>query len=151
MGGITTTIGKVKYIGIASLTIAILSVLTLNIISSYLSSNTNSNAEPATQANGPLVSGPATISLSITPLTTPTSSPCDTSNSNICMKIPDEGGIATGGHTIRINTNSIAGWGMSLSTNNDGNLVNNENKANVISSLPSTVGIDQATTLSNNT
>ena len=74
MGGITTIIiNKVKYIGIASLTIAILSVLILNLISSYSSSNTNSNAEPVTQANGPLVSGPATISLSITPLTTPTS------------------------------------------------------------------------------
>ena len=46
MGGITSTINKVKYIGIASLTIAILSVLILNIISSYSSSNTNSNAEP---------------------------------------------------------------------------------------------------------
>ena len=45
MGGVKTTINKVKYIGIASLTIAILSVLTLNIISSYSSSNTLSNAE----------------------------------------------------------------------------------------------------------
>ena len=67
------------------------------------------------------------------------------------MKIPDEGGIATGGHTIKINTNSIAGWGMSLSTNKDGNLVNNENEANVIGSLPSTADIQHATTLSNNT
>ena len=121
-----------KYLSIACLSLAILSTLILNIVSSYSSSKIESNAEPVTQANGPLVSGPAAISLSITPLTTPTSSLCDTSNSNICMKIPDEGGIATGGHTIKINTNSIAGWSMSLSTNNDGNLVNSENEANVI-------------------
>ena len=140
-----------KYLSIACLSLAILSTLILNIVSSYSSSKIESNAEPVTQANGPLVSGPAAISLSITPLTTPTSSLCDTSNSNICMKIPDEGGIATGGHTIKINTNSIAGWSMSLSTNNDGNLVNSENEANVIRSLPSTADIQHATTLSNNT
>ena len=148
MGGITTIIiNKVKYIGIASLTIAILSVLILNLISSYSSSNTNSNAEPVTQANGPLVSGPATISLSITPLTTPTSSPCDTSNSNICMKIPDDGGIATGGHTIKVSSNSYAGYNVLLSaseTNNDEtSLVNTTNGSGGGSnsySIPTTTG-----------
>ena len=140
-----------KCTSLACLSLAIVSTLILNIISSYSNSHIESNAEPVTQANGPLVSGPATISLSITPLITPTSSPCDTSNSNICMKIPDDGGIATGGHTIKINTNSIAGWSMSLSASNDGNLVNNENEANVIRSLPSTADIQHATTLSNNT
>ena len=110
MGGITSTINKVKYIGIACLTIAILSTLILNIISSYSSSKVNSNAEPATQStNGTLVSGPASISLSLTPIITPTSSQCDTSNSNICMSIPDGGGIATGGHTVEVNNTSITG------------------------------------------
>ena len=143
-----------KYASIACFTLALISTISLNLCRTYSSSNVRTNAvddstnsELATQAN----TDPAAISLSITPLTTPTSSPCDTSNSDICLSIPDEGGIATGGHTIKINTNSIAGWNMSLSTNNDGNLVNNENEANVISSLPNTVGIDQATTLSNNT
>ena len=110
MGGIASTINKVKYIGIACLTIAILSTLILNIISSYSSSKVNSNAEPATQStNGTLVSGPASISLSLTPIITPTSSQCDTSNSNICMSIPDSGGIATGGHTVEVNNTSITG------------------------------------------
>ena len=142
-----------KYLSITCLSLAILSTLILNIVSSYSSSKIESNAIDSSSELSTLAqaTGPATISLSITPLTTPTSSPCDTSNSNICMKIPDDGGIATGGHTIKINTNSIAGWGMSLSTNNDGNLVNNENEANVIRSLPSTADIQHATTLSNNT
>ena len=159
MGGITTIINKVKYIGIASLTIAILSVLILNIISSYSSSNTNSNAEPATQANGPLVSGPATISLSITPLTTPTSSPCDTSNSNICMKIPDDGGIATGGHTVEVSSNSYAGYNVLLSAsesnNDETSLVNTTNGSGGGSnsySIPTTTGNPSAPSkLDNNT
>ena len=134
MGGITTIINKVKYIGIASLTIAILSVLTLNIISSYSSSNTlsnaeqvnsgsSSNSEPSTLANDSSICNPtntnaaACISLSITPITTPTSSPCDTSNSNICMKIPDEGGIATGGHTVSVSSNNVAGYYVMLTGN----------------------------------
>ena len=120
-----------KYLSIACLSLAILSTLILNIVSSYSSSKIESNAEPATQANGPLVSGPATISLSITPLTTPTSSPCDTSNSNICMKIPDEGGIATGGHTIKVSSNSYAGYNVLLSAseanNDETSLVNTAN------------------------
>ena len=159
MGGITTIINKVKYIGIASLTIAILSVLTLNIISSYSSSNTNSNAEPATQANGPLVSGPATISLSITSLTTPTSSPCDTSNSNICMKIPDDGGIATGGHTVEVSSNSYAGYNVLLSAkesnNDETSLVNTTNGSSGGSnsySIPTTTGnLSAPSKLDNNT
>ena len=159
MGGITTITNKVKYIGIASLTIAILSVLTLNIISSYSSLNTNSNAEPVTQANGPLVSGPATISLFITSLTTPTSSPCDTSNSNICMKIPDDGGIATGGHTIKVSSNSYAGYNVLLSAseahNDETSLVNTTNGSSGGSnsySIPTTTGnLTTPSKLANNT
>ena len=159
MGGITTITNKVKYIGIASLTIAILSVLTLNIISSYSSLNTNSNAEPVTQANGPLVSGPATISLFITSLTTPTSSPCDTSNSNICMKIPDDGGIATGGHTIKVSSNSYAGYNVLLSaseTNNDEtslvNITNGSGGGSNSYSIPTTTGnLTTPSKLANNT
>ena len=51
MGGITTIINKVKYIGIASLTIAILSVLILNLISSYSNSHIQSKAEPISNSN----------------------------------------------------------------------------------------------------
>ena len=43
-----------KYLSIACLSLAILSTLILNIVSSYSSSKIESNAEPATQANGPI-------------------------------------------------------------------------------------------------
>ena len=65
MGGITTIINKVKYIGIASLTIAILSILVLNIISSYSSSNIESNAEPVGDVSTLANIDPASISISI--------------------------------------------------------------------------------------
>ena len=106
MGGITTTIGKVKYIGIASLTIAILSVLTLNIISSYSSSNTlsnaeevgsNSNNELSTLANDSSTCDPtntnaaACISLSIT---SSSSSSTGGNDANLSLSIPQGGGTA---------------------------------------------------------
>ena len=68
MGGITTIINKVKYIGIALLTIAILSVLILNLISSYSSSNTNSNAEPVGDVSTLANIDPVSISISISSL-----------------------------------------------------------------------------------
>ena len=43
-----------KYLGIACLTLAILSTLILNIISSYSSSKVNSNAEPISNSNANL-------------------------------------------------------------------------------------------------
>ena len=148
-----------KYLSIACLSLAILSTLILNIVSSYSSSKIESNAEPATQANGPLVSGPATISLSITPLTTPTSSPCDTSNSDICMKIPDDGGIATGGHTVEVSSNSYAGYNVLLSAsesnNDETSLVNTTNGSGGGSnsySIPTTTGnLTTPSKLANNT
>ena len=117
-----------KYLSIACLSLAILSTLILNIVSSYSSSKIESNAidsnsEVSTLANDSSICDPtntnaaACISLSITPLTTPTSSPCDTSNSNICMKIPDEGGIATGGHTVEVSSNNVAGYYVMLTGN----------------------------------
>ena len=107
MGGITTIINKVKYIGIASLTIAILSVLILNIISSYSSSSTNSNAEPVTQANSTVVSGAAEISLSISSY--PSSSSTGGNNPNLSLSIPQGGGIATGRHTVSLGVGSDIG------------------------------------------
>ena len=109
-----------KYLGIACLSLAILSTLVLSIISSYSSSKVNSNAEPATQStNSTLVSGPASISLSLTPIITPTSSQCDTSNSNICMSIPDGGGIATGGHTVTVDSNATNGYSVTITSSED--------------------------------
>ena len=147
-----------KYLSIACLSLAILSTLVLNIVSSYSSSNILSNAEEvATLATGPVVSGPAEIAISIQSLTTPTSSPCDTSNSDICMKIPDDGGIATGGHTVSIDSSSVSGWTLSLSNNSDSKLINKDNSNNIdngtatIDSLPITANLQSPTRLANNT
>ena len=153
-----------KYLSIACLSLAILSTLILNIVSSYSSSNIESNAidsnsELSTLANDSSICNPtntnaaACISLSITPLTTPTSSPCDTSNSNICMEIPDDGGIATGGHTIKVSSNSYAGYNVLLSAseanNDETSLVNTTNGS---SSIPTTIGnLTTPSKLDNNT
>ena len=132
MGGITTTIGKVKYIGIASLTIAILSILILNIISSYSSSNTLSNAEqvnsgsssnnePSTLANDSSICDPTNtnaescISLSITSSSSSTST--GGNDANLSLQIPREGGIATGRHTVTVNSNNYTGYYVTLTGN----------------------------------
>ena len=98
MGGITTIINKVKYIGIASLTIAILSILVLNIISSYSSSNIESNAEPVGNTSALANIDPAGISISISSY--PSSSSTGGNNPNLSLSIPQGGGIATGRHTV---------------------------------------------------
>ena len=147
-----------KYLSITCLSLVLISTIGLNIISSYSSSNILSNAEEvATLATGPVVSGPAEIAISIQSLTTPTSSPCDTSNSDICMSIPDDGGIATGGHTVSIDSSSVAGWTLSLSNNSDSKLINKDNSNNIdngtatIDSLPITANLQSPTRLANNT
>ena len=125
MGGITTIINKVKYIGIASLTIAILSVLTLNIISSYSSSNIESNAmdsnsEVSTLANDSSICNPtntnaaACISLSIT---SSSSSSTGGNDTNLSLSIPQGGGIATGRHTVEVSSNNVAGYYVTLTGN----------------------------------
>ena len=150
--GLSLTI-LTKYLGIACLLFAILSTLVLNIVSSYSYSKVNSNAEPVAQANSTLVSGPAEISLSISPITTPTSSQCDTSNSNICMSIPDDGGIATGGHTIKVSSNSYAGYNVQLSAseanNNETSLANVTNGSGSITTT--TGNLSAPSKLANNT
>ena len=151
MGGITTTIGKVKYIGIASLTIAILSILILNIISSYSSSNIESNAIDSNSEVSTLAqaTGPATISLSIT---SSSSSSTGGDDANLSLSIPQGGGIATGRHTVEVSSNSYAGWSISLtSKNGETDLVNNSDSKYTIPTLPSTATVDKATTLANNT
>ena len=58
-----------KYLGIACLSLTILSTLILNIVSSYSSSNINSNAEPVSNSPTPTLANttldPASISISI--------------------------------------------------------------------------------------
>ena len=150
MGGITTIINKVKYIGIASLTIAILSVIILNIISSYSSSNTNSNAEPVTQANSTLVSGDAEISLSISSY--PSSS--STSGSDLTLQIPQGDGIATGRHTVSVSSNNVTGYEVTLSASetNNSEIARVNNSHNHRSEIPATSGnLTTPSQLANNT
>ena len=136
MGGITTIINKVKYIGIASLTIAILSVLILNLISSYSSSNIESNAEPVGDVSTLANIDPASISISISSY--PSSSSTGGNNPNLFLSIPQGGGIATGRHTVTVSTgSSIIGYELQLSSNSDETgLVNSEDT----NAIPTTTG-----------
>ena len=120
-----------KYLGIACLSLTILSTLILNIVSSYSSSNINSNAEPvsnsptSTLANTTL--DPASISISISSY--PSSSSTDSNNPNLSLQIPREGGIAVGRHTVTVGTgSSVIGYELTLSSNdnNETALVNND-------------------------
>ena len=128
MGGITTIINKVKYIGIASLTIAILSVLILNLISSYSNSSTRSNAEPV--SNGSIytlannndsstcdptnTNAESCIRLSIT---SSSSSSTGGNDANLSLSIPRGGGIATGRHTVSVSSNNVTGYYVTLTGN----------------------------------
>ena len=137
MGGITTTISKVKYIGIASLTIAILSILILNIISSYSSSNVRTNAtnaEPTTSDTSALASiDPTAISISISSH----SATGDSNDGNLSLSIPQGGGLVAGRHTVSVNVGSeISKYSVYL---NGGDNQNNTDLVNHLAdSLPNT-------------
>ena len=126
MGGITTIINKVKYVGIACLSLAILSTLILNIVSSYSLSKIESNAmdsnsEVSTLANDSSICNPTNtnaescISLSITSSSSSTSTGGD--DANLSLQIPREGGIATGRHTVTVNSNNYTGYYVTLTGN----------------------------------
>ena len=137
MGGITTIINKVKYIGIASLTIAILSILILNIISSYSPSNVRTNAtnaEPATSDTSTLANiDPTAISISISSH----SATGDSNNGNLSLSIPQGGGLVAGRHTVSVNVGSeISEYSVYL---NGGDSQNNTDLVNHLAdSLPNT-------------
>ena len=103
-----------KYTGLVIFAIVIISVITLNIIASYSNSKITAGAEPtATLATN--VTGEASISLSIHSAT----DSCDTSTSanpaaDVCLQIPDGGGIAVGRHTIAVTSNSYAGYSVTV-------------------------------------
>ena len=97
--GLSLTI-LTKYLGIACLSLAILSTLILNIISSYSLSKIESNAmdsnsEVSTLANDSSICNPTNtnaascISMSITS----SSSSTDSNNPNLSLQIPREGGV----------------------------------------------------------
>ena len=97
-----------KYTGIACLSLAILSTLILNIVSSYSYSKINSNAEPVSNSSASTLANteldPASISISISSY--PSSSSTGGNNPNLSLSIPQGGGIATGRHTVTISVGS---------------------------------------------
>ena len=142
IGGFDRVLKLTKYTSIACLSLAILSTITLNIISSYSSSNIESNAESIVQSENGLADGPATVSLYIHDAI---GSCTDTSNpANVCMEIPDDGGIATGGHTVTIAAYGV-GWRLGFGSGTDSGLSNGD------FSIPSIDSASAVTELPNNT
>ena len=98
-----------KYLGIACLTLAILSTLILNIVSSYSLSKVNSKAEPVSNSNANVSAladnetstnalDPTSISISISSH----SATGDTNDPNLSLSIPQGGGLVAGRHTVSI-------------------------------------------------
>ena len=129
-----------KYLSIACLSLAILSTIGLNIISSYSNTKIISNAEEvgSNSNTSTLANDSSSISLSFS---NATGSCSDTSNpANVCMEIPDGGGIATGGHTVTVNAPSDSDYRLTLSSaNNETDLANGSNRIASISN-PASIG-----------
>ena len=123
-----------KYLSLACFSIAILSTLVLNILSSYSNSQILSNAEPvgnnvdsnnaSTLANNNNLStcnptntnAESCISLSITSSSSSSTS-TGGNDANLSLSIPQGGGIATGRHTVTVNSNNVAGYYVTLTGN----------------------------------
>ena len=114
-----------KYLSIACLSLAILSTLILNIVSSYSSSKIESNAIDGNTST--LANDSSSISLSFS---NATGSCTDTSNpANVCMEIPDGGGIATGGHTVTVNAADDIDYKLTISSKTEQTgLMNTDNE-----------------------
>ena len=124
-----------KYVGIACLSLAILSTLILNIVNSYSSSNIESNAIDGNSNEVSTLANDSSSSISLS-FSNATGSCSDTSNPvNVCMSIPDNGGIATGGHRLTVNVgSSVAKYQVSLSSaNEETSLVNQSDSLQIIS------------------
>ena len=116
IGGFDRVSKFTKYTSIACLSLAILSTIALNLISTYSSSNIESNAEPVGDVSTLANIDPASISISISSYSYPSSSSTG------------GGGIATGRHTVTVSTgSSVIGYELQLSSNSDETgLVNND-------------------------
>ena len=118
-----------KYLSLACLSLAILSTLVLNIVSSYSSSSTQINATDSSTNGEPVVQSsadPTSIALSIS--SSPSSSSTGGNDANLSLSIPQGGGIATGRHTVEVSTgSSVIDYELQLSSNSDETaLVNND-------------------------
>ena len=132
-----------KYASIACFTLALISTIGLNLYRTYSSSIVRTNAvdgstnsELATQAD----TDPASISLSI--ISSPSSS-TGGNDANLSLTIPQGGGIATGRHTITVETgSSVMGYELQLSSNGDetGLVNSNDGGNNGNFTIPTTTG-----------
>ena len=132
-----------KYASIACFTLALISTIGLNLYKTYSSSNVKTNAvdgstnsELAAQAD----TDPASISLSI--ISSPSSS-TGGNDANLSLSIPQGGGIATGRHTVTVETgSSVIGYELQLSSNGDETgLVNSNDGGNSGNfTIPTTTG-----------
>ena len=129
-----------KYTSITCLTLAILSTLVLNIVSSYSYGKVNSNAEPVSNGSTSTLANteldPAGISISISSH----SATGDTNDGNLSLSIPQGGGLVAGRHTVSINAgNEIANYSVFLNGGTNENGVDNTDLVNTMAdSLPST-------------
>ena len=133
-----------KYTSLACLTLAILSTLVLNIISSYSNSSTRSNAEPVSNSSTSTLANnndsstcdpnntnaESCISMSISSH----SATGDTNDGNLSLSIPQGGGLVAGRHTVKVVTNSVGGASLDLYTTDLANLTSVDNQDSIISS-----------------
>ena len=104
IGGFDRVLKLTKYTSLACLSLAILSTIALNLISTYSSSNIESNAEPVGNVSTLANTDPAGISISISSYSS--SSSTGSNDPNLSLSIPQGGGIATGRHTVTISVGS---------------------------------------------
>ena len=136
-----------KFLFALCLTLSIISVISLNIIRTYSINNTRTNALGnttsgiATQSasDGNALTSPPFISLKLSPVTTNTTSNPDNVSAIVSLNIPADGGVAVGGHSVEVTTNSTAGYKVTMSLDNghdSTDLVNTDLPSQTIPSLP---------------
>ena len=136
-----------KTLTITCLALALISTISLNIIRTYSINNTRTNALDnttsgiATQStsDGNALASPPSISLKLSPVTTNTASSPDDGSAIVSLNIPADGGVAVGGHSVEVTTNSTAGYKVTMSLDNghdSTDLVNTDLPSQIIPSLP---------------
>ena len=143
IGGFDRVVRITKYTSLACLTLAILSTLVLNIISSCSNSSTRSNAEPVSNSSTSTLANnndsstcdpsntnaESCISLSISSH----SATGDTNDGNLSLSIPQGGGLVAGRHTVSVNTNNINGVALELHAPDQTSLISSSNSSTILS------------------
>ena len=157
-----------KHLSLLTLSIAIISTIGLNILRSYSvnnllakaeSSNTNTNAlasdsSSTTTCDPTNTNAPSCISIGITSSSSATGG---SDTSTLSLQIPQEGGIATGRHTVNVKTNNITGYNLSLTAEpniageSNAALINTNHPSSYIAANPVDLSQAVAKPLQNNT